>query len=540
MSDKQVPEELDPEVAELIGLDSKKNDTPDFSDLFDEKGGVETAVETEQRREKFLEITKFEEKPKDFFKDKDYYKKVLSGEGESSHRVHEALTKFLKSQDPQDRTLYRGKLQSAYWNLAAGIASKIHTNLPLQKILLLRYGVLLPTLISKEQREIISKIIFDNNTGEPVYYTDEWLKAVASGKVSSSAMDETKQSSKNENQKIFTKLEKAKGQVEAQLALLKNKLIEMDSHEISLKEKINFLTKREIRAGHEGLKDVYNVSQKSVIGEATEILKQLNRLDREATSLYEELEEAQENYKTLSEEAKQLGADTEVDNAQIIKEFNTVRQMIKICVGRQGNHFPIAMQQYLRANINDIATRENVIHHMAAVEHLDPGIFLRTFRRQTNRIIPHVILVPCYGDRGICWEPFERFNRATSKGRIAIPMYPKDVRTAVIYALGDLRWQVAKEYAQHYWMEEGLTGKYYQWFSDRKMKGDVREAFIQDYYLWITKESEGTQKLDREVRGIFWRNMPFPQEIKDKLKNRGFVYSELYKKDLNISMSDGY
>jgi len=72
------------------------------------------------------------------------------------------------------------------------------------------------------------------------------------------------------------------------------------------------------------------------------------------------------------------------------------------------------------------------------------------------------------------------------------------------------------------------------------MKGDVKDAFIRDYVLWITKESEGVQKLDREVRGIFWRNLPFPPEVKQKLKNRGFVYAELYKKDQNIAMSDGY
>lgn len=72
------------------------------------------------------------------------------------------------------------------------------------------------------------------------------------------------------------------------------------------------------------------------------------------------------------------------------------------------------------------------------------------------------------------------------------------------------------------------------------MKGDVKDQFVQDYILWLTKESEGTQKLAREVRDIFWRYIPFPQEIKDELKNRGFVYSELYKKDQNRAMSDGY
>ena len=94
--------------------------------------------------------------------------------------------------------------------------------------------------------------------------------------------------------------------------------------------------------------------------------------------------------------------------------------------------------------------------------------------------------------------------------------------------------------AMHYWMEEGFTGNYYQWFQKKKLKGDVKDYFIRDYILWITKESEGTQKLDKEVRGVFWRMLPFPQEVKDKLRNRGFVYNELYKKDSNIARSDGY
>jgi hypothetical protein len=88
-------------------------------------------------------------------------------------------------------------------------------------------------------------------------------------------------------------------------------------------------------------------------------------------------------------------------------------------------------------------------------------------------------------------------------------MYPKDLRSAIIIAMADLRWQVAKEKAQHYWMEEGLTGNYFMWFESQKLRGDVKEYFIQDYLLWINKESEGTQKLNREVRGIFWRYMPF-------------------------------
>jgi len=198
------------------------------------------------------------------------------------------------------------------------------------------------------------------------------------------------------------------------------------------------------------------------------------------------------------------------------------------------------MKNYLPPRLEDIATRENVLKIMADVERLDPGLFSRNFKNTTNRIVPHVILLPSFGELGLCWEPFEKYNRSTSRGRVAVPMYSKNLKIAVMTALGDLRWQVVKEKAGYRWMEEGLTGWYYQWFTDHGFKGDVKESFVQDYIIWITKESEGTQKLDKDVRGIFWRNTPFPDELRETLRNRGFVYNELYKKDQNRSMSDGY
>jgi hypothetical protein len=54
----------------------------------------------------------------------------------------------------------------------------------------------------------------------------------------------------------------------------------------------------------------------------------------------------------------------------------------------------------------------------------------------------------------------------------------------------------------------------------------------------MTKESEGVQKLDKELRGIFWRYMPFTRSIKEKLKDRNLIYQELYQRDLNRAQSD--
>ncbi|NOY08623.1 MAG: hypothetical protein GXP33_07255 [Spirochaetes bacterium] len=541
--------ELDPEIANLMGINTKKADSstpgegaPDFGDLFEEeKAGKESEGDAvDLAIKQFEPITKTVENPKPFFNDKDYYKKVLSGEGEASQKVHQLLTQFLNAEDPQDRSMYRGKLVAAYWDFASEIAAKVRKDLPLPKKLLLRYGVLSPVFLSQDQRTILSRLIIENTTGEPVHYVDEWLYKVAGGSIHPSAADEVKQKRKDSNQQFIAKMERRKGQRDSELGILKSKVARMGDLEENLKDQVRILITHDTRDDYGGLKDSFNPAQKSAMSAISALLHNLSKMDREISESYSKLAELDAAIEGLNDKSEGMESSGSVDNRTIVSEFNTVRQMAKLCVGRQGNHFPILMKQYARINERDIGSRENVINEMAYAEALDNGLFLRTFKGQTNRIVPHVILIASYGDNGICWEPFERFNRATSRGRIAVPMYSKNLKTAVVSALADLRWQIAKEKAQHYWMEEGITGRYYQWFDSKKLRGDVRDYFIRDYILWITKESQGTQKLDKEVRGIFWRLIPFPQSIKDTLRNRGFVYNELYKKDINRSKSDGY
>jgi hypothetical protein len=214
--------------------------------------------------------------------------------------------------------------------------------------------------------------------------------------------------------------------------------------------------------------------------------------------------------------------------------------MAKMTIGRQGNHFPVLTAEYYHSMPSEVATRENIIAMLARIESIDAEAFCRIYKNRLNRIVPYVLLIPTYGDMGFCWEPFDRYNRATSRGRIIIPMYPKNLYLAVLTAVADLRWQVAKEKASFYWMEEGLTGHYYQWFQAAKLKGDIKEYFIRDYIMWMTKEAEGIQKLEKDVRGTFWRYMPFTKAVKEKLKNRNLIYQELYQRDQNRLMSDGY
>jgi hypothetical protein len=533
--------QLDPEIADLMGIQATtRTEKPEFGDLFEEelkvdKKGLE---EVDLSKKSFDIQTAFEEKPKPYFRDKNYYKNLLADQGEIGRRVHQLLTQFATAKDPKDRSVYRARLTTAYWELAARIAARISPNMPLPKRLLLRFGILSPSLISTEQRDMISRTIFENKTDEPIHYLDEWLTKIAQGSARPSATDEVKKARLDDNQKTIEIVEKRRGQRQAELTLLQSKIGQLDELESNLANRVQTILRHHTRPEFGGLKDVFSPEQRDAISQVNTILRQLSNLDRDIKSSYTTLENMDEELRDLQDKAD--GVDRSVDTGVVTSEFQSLRQMSKMCVGRQGNHFPILLKQYFRPNIRDICTRENVINAMAKVESLDPAVFERTFKGQTSRIVPYVLLLPNYGDTGICWEPFERFNRASSRGRVALPLFPKDVEIAVISALADLRWQVAKERAQHYWMEEGITGRYYQWFQEQRLRGDVKDYFIRDYILWITKESQGTQKLEREVRGIFWRLMPFPQPIKDNLKNRGFVYGELYKKDINISMSDGY
>ncbi|MGL1893104.1 MAG: hypothetical protein OCD02_15835 [Spirochaetaceae bacterium] len=510
---------------------------PSFNDLFDEEDGGAYAEE----KEIFDDIKVFKGPiVKNIFGEK-FYKIVLQNEDELAQKLHTSLASFLKATDPQDKTMFRGRLEPVVWDMVGKIAQKVGNALPMEKKLFLRYALLLPSLISKEQKKNFSSIIIDNKHGEPVHYLDEWLEMVTLGEVSPLGSDEAPVKATQKRGKSGLRMQKDKfsGVYDGKLATLKSLQKKRSIMEKSIVNHIKSLTSHSPHPNLAPIEMPYSSIQKSSLVELITTTKDLQRIDREFSAA---IQDAKASKVKLDDVLQRMDNEpTEsVDPSIIKKEVNNLRQIHKMCVGRQGNHFPVLHGNYISTNFNDIATREQILVIMKDVESFDPGAFQRIHKREAHRIVPHVIIIPCYGDKGVCWEPFEKFNRATSRGRIAVPLYPKNIKLAVITAIADLRWEVAKAKAQYYWMEEGITGKYFQWFDENKMRGDVKMKFIEDYILWITKESAGTQKLDKEVRGIFWRNLPFPKETREYLKNRGFVYNELYKKDNNRELSSGY
>jgi len=489
----------------------------------------------------FPKITKrFAPVPHKFFADPNYYKTALMDEGDIAKRVHTILQKYITSKDPKDRSVFRTQLISAYWEFLRGVARKAPGKISAPKKFLLRFNLLHHNFINIETKDFFSKLITENELNQPIFYVDEWLKAVGIGKLRASTTDEVRVARGNVNQKLKQLYEKAEGRLEGARTLLKAKDQERITMEGAIEECMGNITEHNLMDGFDDVNLCYSEAQKRTINEVQEILRNMMRCDRELANLIKDYYQAQSDVEILRTKMESGDEQVDVDFQAIDNEFDTVRQATKMTVGRQGNHFPVLTSEYFHNGPNDVGFRENIISILTLIESIDPEAFCRYYRNRMNRIVPYVLLIPCYGDTGICWEPFDKHNRATSRGRIVVPMYPKNLYIAVLSAVADLRWQCAKEKASYHWMEEGLTGNYYQWFAAQRLKGDVKEFFIQDYILWMTKESDGIQRLDKELRGTFWRYMPFSKEIKEKLRNRSYVYQELYQRDLNRAMSDGY
>jgi len=540
--------EMDPDIAELLGTGIGKESggtPPDFDNLFNEDvnqapenpdlPGVDLSADRFPRIERY-----FEPVAHNFFNDPNYYKSALYQEGDIAQRIHTILQKYLNTKDPKDRGVYRQQFITAYWDFLAGVAKKVPGKISMPKKFLLRYGILHPTFLDAETRDIFGKIIVENPYNLPIYYMDEWLKAVSTGVIRNSATDEVRIAKSNNQIRLQQLLEKAQGKLDNARTLLRAKNDERGVLERSLQERINAIKEHYPLDGFHDIQSCYTEVQKRIFGEIQELMKGLLKVDHDLELFLRDYDQAESDVKSLKDKIEMEGGGITVDVKALDTEFETIRQMTKLTIGRQGNHFPLLTSEYFHNGPNDIGTRENIISQLSLIESIDPEAFCRSYKNRLNRIIPYIMLIPSYGEWGICWEPFERFNRATSRGRIVIPMYPKSLYIAVLSAVADMRWQVAKEKASFYWMEEGLTGYYYQWFSSRRIKGDVKEFFIQDYITWMTKESEGIQKLDKEVRSIFWRYIPYPKEIREKLKTRSYVYQDLYQRDLNRAISDGY
>lgn len=460
------------------------------------------------------------------------------------------LTQLRCGAEGNDLTTAKYRLVTRYWDCAALAAQqRVRGPWPDEVRRLLRFGVLDERLLEPAQLARLTELAMGEVDG--VYYMDEWLEAIVTGTVAPTAGDELAMKKLGAADKI----DKAKQKLDGERDILLARVYDWKqcAAEVpQLMEKINkgIDTTRK-------LIDLY-LQEKDHLKSPDGVLLKWEENDEVAGASLQRLRErsgkmrinegriveAIRGYGKGLEElnaarALARGEDRESPEKVIAGEVTTIlRQMAKMSVGPRGNHLSVLTKDSVLADGSDLTSRQTVLEIITRAAEFDPGLFQRTFKGIDRVIVPYILVLPCMGENGICWEPFERKNRATGRGRLVVPLFPrKPLPDLVLQALADFRWQMAREVAAHYWMEEGLTGRYYQYFTEAKLKGDLREHFVRNYILWQTYEAQGIQKLDRLVRQLFWIHLPFPAKVKEQLKNRGAIYALLYQQDKNREKS---
>lgn len=438
----------------------------------------------------------------------EYFDKLLVG-------VDEGLKEeFLRVKKLQEENFNDQKdaFAEIFWQVYAKIAEILEESSPLEQKFFIRAGLADPRYISKEEFERI-KDVFKSEDSDTIYYADEWIVAVKSGKIPSSTFEDVIQDTPQQKSIDLSWIQKE----------YERKLFERSIEE----EKLRDLVK-----GVQG-KGPYSKGVYVIFDEIMKTMGNLRRMDNDIKTLKETIERIDSQQKINSSKSSnpsKIGT--------LFTEHLVIRQMVKKAIGKFGISYPVLLSSYLRS-VNRIFSKQFTKSMFENFKKIDPKILMRSIKGAEIFMPPYIILIPGYGELGFCWEPVEGLN-IYGRGRIVVPIFSRKDVIPFFQAFGEYHWKLEKELAYGRWMEEGLTGEYYQYLEANKMKGNPLEFFLKDYVLWTTKEVNGIQKLEKPIREIFWRYIPFDDSIKEELSKLSYIYQQLWEKDLRKKQKEKY
>jgi len=240
---------------------------------------------------------------------------------------------------------------------------------------------------------------------------------------------------------------------------------------------------------------------------------------------FDEIARGRMKYSTIDEYSLDgVKPDPKATGALALKyEIINVPQMQRMCVGARANTIAILTQEYCApSRDNPVINRAWLKEALKFVVSCDYLMFRKKYKGDDVDLQPLFIICPGYGQRSGCWEPWSPGMKGRSGARICICAFPpKSSIRALITGISDYRWEYAKTDAMHYWLSEGLTGKWIALFSTKEQRQDLKAVFMDNYYHWIANEARRIPKLDKRFREFFWHNTPFSDEIKQTLKGGG-------------------
>lgn len=198
-------------------------------------------------------------------------------------------------------------------------------------------------------------------------------------------------------------------------------------------------------------------------------------------------------------------------------------------------------------------TRKKINEVISKLLKVDPTVFYREamYRNEEmgiekefimKQVFPEIILLPCTGVKAIMWQEITG-KRRDSQARFLLPRFfegdPEDV---MVQTLGRFRWELCRTMMGLAWNNiqiKSLTSEYCDYLQYyrknhelseerkekvkaqlQKAKGSTKEAFVQDYEIWVKYEANGAVRLNKIAREFLASYCPFAAETRAALRSQ--------------------
>lgn len=279
------------------------------------------------------------------------------------------------------------------------------------------------------------------------------------------------------------------------------------------------------------------------------------------------LESRDVNYKKESD----LPPSVDTSEARLAFEMSAMYEPnVRLTSGGPATHLPILTRYHVSIPLDKcLVTKELVFKTIMEILEIDYTAFHREIIYKNEEIgirsefiqksiLPDLIIVPSIGSKIMMWQDLSIFKGSgskESKGRFVLPTFVTgDLKTVLMETIAAFRWELCKNILGPDWNNVGMPSitadytDYVQFFkknkdlsleikeklaSEFKRFRNDRDKFASDYLLWMKFEAAGVQRLNRVVRSIFYRHIPFHKDIRDRLASQP-AFAEIHNRFKNI------
>ena len=193
----------------------------------------------------------------------------------------------------------------------------------------------------------------------------------------------------------------------------------------------------------------------------------------------------------------------------------------------------------------------SAFHREVILTDADKDIFKEFIQ---EKVLPYFILVPSAGTKATVWQEVSNHSKS-SPGRIACPAFATaPLKDLLIEAIAIFRWEIVKKVMGASWNNvscPSITSEYTDYVQFYKKSRDLstdvkaklnvefkkfrsdRDRFANDYSRWLKYESQGVPRMNKIVRGVFYRHVPFAKDTRNTLLDRP-TFAEFHQRFQNI------